>query len=623
MPFGFNTILRTSCSLSLPPLVVYGLLLAVFFCALWQLPSLELQPYDEGYYALRAKAILHFGCWLNQADYAIGGFYSASHPPLHIWLMVLSAKIFGLSEFALRLPSLIMLVLFLLTLVFCASRSSLPCASLCALIVCGFLPLLLWYGRLAHLDSTLIVFSLLQVHFYLRYTDTNRLTFAALAGVMLGGALLSKVLVGMFPALALTLFELYRLLMRYTSLKKATLALAVFYAIGLTVGLSWFVWMCRTHGEYLQQYVELFLTDRIARNQTLSEYRTGVFYYLNVVLTRFPLSTLSVMWLWRFSHQAAFREPYRVLWLLWAALTFLLLSLAQTKLLWYALLFLPPLALITAESLALLLDALQDAPLSRSAQVSLMVLLYASAWSLLQPLHREVLDALLTRDVALIGQWLGLLCGLGGAGVFGLWLLRRMASRAATLLALILAVSTGAALQTVFHGLPFVQLYAGAKIVGDYLQQHAPVQLIHLVSQKRVVEKSFNPQFSYYLNGVDVNAERWGVQMNYVYLPVSDTLGLRQALSLPGRALVVVEKTARAGRRLTIELFDEFAPLAKQMNMHAVLDTPNYVVYETSTASADTAQFDLPPSACVKALSAVSATQDSFNAADAQRKSHP
>jgi hypothetical protein len=197
-----------------------------------------------------------------------------------------------------------------------------------------------------------------------------------------------------------------------------------------------------------------------------------------------------------------------------------------------------------------------------------------------------------------------------------------MASRAATLLALILAVSTGAALQTVFHGLPFVQLYAGAKIVGDYLQQHAPVQLIHLVSQKRVVEKSFNPQFSYYLNGVDVNAKRWGVQMNYVYLPVSDTLGLRQALSLPGRALVVVEKTARAGRRLTIELFDEFAPLAKQMNMRAVLDTPNYVVYETSTASADTASF-FGTTCLRKGSNCDDTTCDHFSAADAQRKCHP
>jgi hypothetical protein len=143
-----------------------------------------------------------------------------------------------------------------------------------------------------------------------------------------------------------------------------------------------------------------------------------------------------------------------------------------------------------------------------------------------------------------------------------------MASRAATiLLALILAVSTGAALQTVFHGLPFVQTVCGVQSQSaNIFSSVRQCQLIHLVSQKRFAEKSFNPQLSYYLNGVDVNAKRWGVQMNYVYLPVSDTTRLRQALSLPGRTLVVVEKTARAGRRLAIELFDEFAPLAKQMN---------------------------------------------------------
>jgi hypothetical protein len=110
--------------------------------------------------------------------------------------------------------------------------------------------------------------------------------------------------------------------------------------------------------------------------------------------------------------------------------------------------------------------------------------------------------------------------------------------------------------------------------------------------------------------------------MNYVYLPVSDTLGLRQALSLPGRALVVVEKTARAGRRLTIELFDEFAPLAKQMNMRAVLDTPNYVVYETSTVSADTASF-FGTTCLRKGSNCDDTTCDHFSAADAQRKCHP
>jgi hypothetical protein len=70
-------------------------------------------------------------------------------------------------------------------------------------------------------------------------------------------------------------------------------------------------------------------------------------------------------------------------------------------------------------------------------------------------------------------------------------------------------------------------------------------------------------------------------------------MSLRQALQLPNHKLIVVEKTARAGRRLAIELVDEFAPIAKQMVMHAVLDTPNYTVYEPSATQADTSRFDL------------------------------
>ena len=55
----------------------------------------EVQPWDEALYCVRANACLQFGAWLDQTQYAVGGLYSSTHPPLLIWLMAGFVKLFG------------------------------------------------------------------------------------------------------------------------------------------------------------------------------------------------------------------------------------------------------------------------------------------------------------------------------------------------------------------------------------------------------------------------------------------------------------------------------------------------------------------------------------------------
>src|ERR1019366_3313700 len=64
----------------------------------------EIQPWDESLYAIRADACLKFGAWLDQTQYAVGHLYSATHPPLGVWLIATSKFCFGDSTFAIRLP---------------------------------------------------------------------------------------------------------------------------------------------------------------------------------------------------------------------------------------------------------------------------------------------------------------------------------------------------------------------------------------------------------------------------------------------------------------------------------------------------------------------------------------
>ncbi|MEP7145789.1 MAG: hypothetical protein ABI792_02135, partial [bacterium] len=62
--------------------------LVVFLCAV-KLPSLltsDIQPWDEGMYATRVLSIHTYGDFIDQSSHSTGGFYSASHPPLLIWI---------------------------------------------------------------------------------------------------------------------------------------------------------------------------------------------------------------------------------------------------------------------------------------------------------------------------------------------------------------------------------------------------------------------------------------------------------------------------------------------------------------------------------------------------------
>src|SRR3990170_4016742 len=67
----------------------------------------EIQEWDEALYAVRAKSVANFGDWLDQSNHSVGGLYSASHPPLFVWLTALGYEVLGISNFSTRLWSAI------------------------------------------------------------------------------------------------------------------------------------------------------------------------------------------------------------------------------------------------------------------------------------------------------------------------------------------------------------------------------------------------------------------------------------------------------------------------------------------------------------------------------------
>lgn len=82
----------------------------VLFFAFFQLGKPEIQDWDEAWYGTYAKEMIDSGDWLNYYRAGVQDFWNGK-PPLMVWSIAISYKIFGFNAFALRFPSALAAVL--------------------------------------------------------------------------------------------------------------------------------------------------------------------------------------------------------------------------------------------------------------------------------------------------------------------------------------------------------------------------------------------------------------------------------------------------------------------------------------------------------------------------------
>ncbi len=316
-----------------------GLLLGTAFLAFWSLGSLPLIDVDEPVYGQVGKEMAHASLanWLSPH---YGGQLWFDKPPLFYWLTALSMRVFGVSEFAARLPSALLSVA-LIAATYALARRACPAAPSAALWSGFVLATSLQFftlARAAVTDMTLAVCLTLALYGLYAWTQTNRGRWIALAGLMTGFGMLAK---GPVALVLIGVQALVYLLLTRSAKRLLTPPLWLGFALCLAIGLPWFGLMIHLHG---QLFISGFLEANNVTRYLQAEHReTSPFWFFLPVLLGgfFPWSLLlpaALVSAWRQGkvayHAQAADNPALFLGL-WIVLVFVFFSASQSKLVTY------------------------------------------------------------------------------------------------------------------------------------------------------------------------------------------------------------------------------------------------------------------------------------------------
>lgn len=303
---------------------VFYLILAIliYLAAFWQLDYLSIQPWDESLFAIRAYFFAENGFAIQNFNQLNGlEHYSNSKPVFMTAIQALFFKIFGFNELSLRLPNALIFSVFCFGLVSISKKvfHNKYIGFLAALILLTspglFQDHMLRFGDQ---DIAFAIFSFMMVYCFYLFTESNSWKHILLSLMFFLFAYFTKsvAIFLCFPALFIYLWSNKKLTSILQNKKIWLLALAMCSAVLLSL---------LENVNHLNNYKRL---------TSVVEHKGGFLYYFydfvsigNLIpwILLLPLSILYFK-----------KNKFLQLLLLQSLSIFIILSLAQTKLYWYA-----------------------------------------------------------------------------------------------------------------------------------------------------------------------------------------------------------------------------------------------------------------------------------------------
>ena len=514
-------------------LIILGLL--IFLPAIWDWPLIR----AEGMYALIPKEMLASGNWLTPT---LNGTRYLDKPPLFYWVNLMSYHLFGVSDRVARLPTLLIsLGEVWFTYLIGRRLSETRAAWLGGVVLLtsiGFFTL-----HLQLLTDHLVTLALLAAICVLVYAeDQPSWPWSVLFMVSLAAGFMSKGFIGLaFPLLILAGFAWFRRQPHLLTLALDPRGWLVF----LVLTLPWFVAIEQAHPGFLRHHIvnEQILRFLGRREPPDINPFPLLGFWLFLFIWLLPWGLLLPQALYRFWRKTAWPDHARRgrLLLLWAGIIMGFFSLSSSRIEYYSLPVLPPLALVVGWSLDQSLEVSRDRgiPLALLCLgvlgLALMVLLpyleqicaanrreFFGMFPLLQPVARQV-------------SFIVPILAFGGV-IFG-WRRPKVALPFYGLLALFLLFFTWKSL------LALSPLFSD-KIPGEYIRHQAGPH--DLVVMEAIEEFEYGASLAFYSGHPILMVQRQGLpQFPYPVPPRENYLitpaGLRERWQGPARVFLLVD----------------------------------------------------------------------------------
>jgi len=336
------------------PWILFGLVLLVLF---YRLGGPVLFEPDEGRNAEKAREILILNNWITPHE----NFHPVLDKPIFFyWLIALSYKLLGVSEWAARLPSALAAFMCIVTVYFFVRRWCGEWEARWSVLVLVSSAGFFVFSRIVIFDIPLTAFMTLALCAFYQAIQSERgharWGLCILLYASLGAATLTKGLVGILVPGMIMFFYLL-LTNGWRSLAKIRLFPGVL--LFMLIVTPWYVLAEIRNPGYLKYYL---WDEHFGRFTTTQFDRSNAWYfYLYVVpaglLPWTCLVPLTVQYYWRRA-----RDPKTIWLVLWAVLPILFFSFSKAKLPHYILPSFPPLAILIGVALSRTVGVAQERP---------------------------------------------------------------------------------------------------------------------------------------------------------------------------------------------------------------------------------------------------------------------
>lgn len=329
-------------------LFLFSLLLFLFFNH-----HLPVTDPVESNYALTAKEMVLNSNWVSPQIYGKAWF---DKPVFFYWLMALSFKVFGFSDFAARLVSALFGATGIALLFWFTDRMINRSTALLAALVLGTSLEYVLLSKLIITDMVLFVFNTAAlIFFYTGYrSEGHKRQWYWGMYASLAFAVLTKGPVGLLlPGLVMFLF--IGIQRNWAELNK--MAIPAGLLIFTIIALPWYGAMYYVHGT---EFTNIFFGVHNYLRATVSEHPKDnvVYYYLVVFLLMLlpwsPIALKSIIV--AFKDKSARKMPLILFCLIWTAVYFIFYSCMATKYITYIFPILFPVAIVTAHYIQQLLE---------------------------------------------------------------------------------------------------------------------------------------------------------------------------------------------------------------------------------------------------------------------------